>query len=404
MHHPDRGAGFRACLIACTLALCVPGHAVPDRGLLIVDTHIDAPIRQAMQPVDLGSETGDRQFDLPKARRGGLTAGFMSIFIPATVDAAGGGEAMANQLIDSVETLVSEHPRDLTLATCPNDVVQAGRRGLIALPMGLENGGFIGDDLNRLRALHMRGIRYLSLAHAKSNALADSSYDTKRPWKGISAAGQRVIHEMNLLGIMVDVSHLSDDAFWMVLDESAVPVIASHSATRHLVPGFERNIDDRMIAAIADAGGVVQVNVGSDFISAKAREYADRSTAAARAYATENGLDARAPEMQRFRDDWRAAHPYPYATLDDVVAHIDHVVHVAGINAVGIGSDFDGVGDTLPIGLKTVADYPNLVAALEQRGYSRRAIRKVMGENLLRVWRQVERYASLHATRPRCVL
>ncbi len=395
-----------ACLLLLSPTLAQVSIAAPPKPAeyLIIDTHIDAPYRLYKGPTDLGIVSADGQFDYPRAIAGGLGTGFMSIFIPADVDAAGNGLPLAHKLIDLVDNTVSANPAKFIQVTCPNDVVVARKRALVGLAMGMENGGPIGSNLERLHQLHHRGVRYIGLAHAKANALADSSYDTDKKNGGLSQAGRAVVREMNLLGIMVDVSHLSDDAFWNVLSESKAPVIASHSSMRHFIPGFERNMDDRMVEAIVGRGGVVQINVGSSFLTATARQYETGLMTAVKAEVVARNLAPDSPDIKTFVTSYRTQNPYPYATIDDVIDHIDHVVKIGGINGVGIGSDFDGVGDTLPTGLKSVADYPNLIQGLRDRGYSKRAVRKIMGENLLRTWRTVERYASEHGSRPRCTL
>jgi membrane dipeptidase len=387
-------------LVFCLVLLPAVSHAAENEWL-IIDTHIDAPFRMHLAGTDPSGPVPTGDFDYPRAVAGGLGTAFMSIFIPSDVDAKGDGLPLAHSLIDRVENLARTHPQKFTLVTCPRDAERAHQRGLLGLAMGMENGGPIGDNLTHLRQLHQRGVRYISLAHGKANVLSDSSYDQERRWKGLSQAGRAVIREMNNLGILVDVSHLSDDAFWHVLDETTVPPIASHSSMRHFIPGFERNMDDRMVNALVARGGVVQINVGSGFLTQRAHAWEETFKPQFTAFkASVPAPDAAATKA--FVDAYRARNPYPYATLDDVIDHIDHVVSLAGINGAGIGSDFDGVGDTLPIGLKSVADYPNLIEALRKRGYSRRAIRKVMGGNLLRTWMTVERYASEHGTRPQC--
>jgi len=404
---PERPcSGFgKTVLLAMTLGLSLlPAATFAAKAeWLIVDTHIDTPFSMHLTGTDPSGPVATGDFDHPRAVAGGLGTAFMSIFIPPDVDAKGEGLPLAHSLIDRVENLAKQHPQKFALVTCPHDAERAHKRGLIGLAMGMENGGPIGDNLTHLRQLHQRGVRYISLAHGKSNVLSDSSYDLQRRWKGLSQAGRAAIREMNNLGILVDVSHLSDDAFWHVLDETTVPAIASHSSMRHFIPGFERNMDDRMVTALVDRGGVVQINVGSGFLTRKAHEWEKAFRPGFTAFrARSPAPDAAA--TRAFIDEYRARNPYPYATLDDVIDHIDHVVSLAGINGVGIGSDFDGVGDTLPIGLKSVADYPNLIEALKRRGYSKRAIRKIMGGNLLRTWMTVERYASERGTRPMCSL
>lgn len=205
---------------------------------------------------------------------------------------------------------------------------------------------------------------------------------------------------MNRLGIMVDISHVSDDAFWQVLEVSKVPLIASHSSARHFTPGFERNMADDMIVALAKNGGVMQINFGSAFVTAKAREYSDKQTAAGLEWLANNPQYEAADVYRKFPAIYEEEYGgMPFASLDDVLDHIDHVVSLTSIDHVGLGSDYDGVGDSLPTGLKDVAAYPNLIEGLLKRGYSEEDIRKVLGENLLRVWQAAEDYAAIKSTR-----
>ncbi len=390
--------------LAPVLAASVVSSEAIAADVLIIDTHIDAPIRMHLSGTDPAAGVPEANFDYARAVTGGLGTGFMAIFIPPDIDAAGDGLPLAHKLIDKVEGLAKENPDKFTLVTCPYDVKKAQKRGLIGLAMGMENGGPLRGGLDGLRQMHERGVRYVSLAHGKSNPLSDSSYDKERRWEGLSQEGRALIREMNILGMLVDVSHLSDDAFWHIMEETNVPAIASHSSMRHFIPGFERNMDDRMVTTLVARGGVVQINVGSGFLTRKARDWEETFKVAAAKHFEGQKLAPMDPAVKTFATNYRTQNPYPYATLDDVVDHIDHVMNLAGINGVGIGSDFDGVGDTLPVGLKSVADYPNLIEALKKRGYSKRAIRKVMGENMLRTWLRVERYASEHGTPPRCAL
>ena len=203
---------------------------------------------------------------------------------------------------------------------------------------------------------------------------------------------------------MVDVSHLSDRAFWQVLELSATPVVATHSSLRHFTPGFQRNLSDDMVRALAANGGVVQINFGSGFVTAAARRWSNRYAAAAQAYAAAQGIGADSEKMRAFSEQYRASLPYPYATTSHVLDHIDRVVQLVGIDHVGLGSDFDGVGDSLPIGLKDVSAYPELVLGLLHRGYSQEDIGKILAGNLLRVWRANERYAEQAGTTTRCAL
>jgi membrane dipeptidase len=261
--------------------------------------------------------------------------------------------------------------------------------------MGMENGSPLEGDLAALQHFHERGIRYITLAHSLSNHISDSSYDENRQWNGISEFGVEVVHEMNRLGIMVDVSHLSDEAFWQVLEISAVPVIASHSSARHFTPGWERNMSDEMITALAEKGGLIMINFGSAFITEEAHQYSLERWPASRAFVAEHSDMSREDAQKAFAARWEAEHgPMPYASLDDVLDHFDHVVRLVGVDHVGIGSDYDGVGDSLPTGLKDVSAYPNLVEGLLRRGYSEADVRKILGENLLRVWQAIDDYAA----------
>lgn len=375
------------------------------RDSIIVDTHIDVPIRVEMSngSEDVTQATSGGDFDYPRARAGGLDVPFMSIFIPASVDEAGGSRALADKLIDQVEGMAKRAPTEFALATCVADVRRNVAAGLISLPMGMENGGPMaaGDDA----PIHFfeRGVRYVTLAHAKSNAFSDSSYDKNERWQGLSEAGRALVVRLNDLGIMVDVSHISERAFWQVMEESKAPVIASHSSARAFTPGFERNMSDDMIKALASRGGVVQVNFGSSFDTAAARSWSETFEAAAKVYLAEQRVAPFSPESQAFAKAYRAEHPFPFASIDDVVDHIDHIVKLVGVEHVGIGSDFDGVGDTLPVALKDVSMYPNLIAGLLARGYDTRQIRLILGENLLRVWSQVEAVALQRGGRTQCV-
>lgn len=362
---------------------------------IIVDTHVDLPYRLEKEPADISQATDEGDFDYPRAVAGGLNVPFMSIYTPARLEAEGGSKAAAENLIDIVERIVAAAPDKFAIARSVADVRRQFAEGLISLPMGMENGSPIDGDLDNLRHFYERGIRYVTPAHSLSNHLSDSSYDANRQWHGLSDFGKDAIREMNRLGIMVDVSHLSDEAFWQILDISAAPVIASHSSARHFTPGFERNMNDDMIVALAEKGGVIQINFGSTFISQKSRDYGNALQEAGKAYLAEHPGLTEDFVFSEFPAIYAKEHgPMPYASIDDVLDHFDHVVKLAGIDHVGIGSDFEGVGDTLPVGLKDVAAYPHLVEGLLRRGYSEDDIRKILGENLLRVWQAVEDYAA----------
>ena len=366
---------------------------------IIVDTHIDVPLKQLREFTDLTVSAEAFDFDAPRARAGALNGAFMSIYTPAAMEAEGSSYETAEKLIDAVERMAADAPETYAVARSVADIRQQFEDGLISLPMGMENGSPIDGDLANLQHFHDRGIRYITLAHSLSNHISDSSYDENRQWNGLSEFGIEVVREMNRLGIMVDISHVSDDAFWQVLEISAVPVIASHSSARHFTPGWERNMSDDMIRALGDTGGVIQINYGSSFLTEVAYEYGTKYFAASGAWAAEHPEEVTADMRKAFRAQYEAENgAFPFASLDDVLDHIDHVVSLAGIDHVGIGSDYDGVGDSLPTGLKDVASYPNLVEGLLDRGYSEQDIRKILGENLLRVWSAAEAFAAQAAT------
>jgi len=328
---------------------------------IMVDGHVDIPYRLRNNPEDISVETQGGHFDYVRGKKGGLNAPFMSIYIPSEMENNGAKE-LADTLINMVEELAATHPDKFAVATSPDQIEAQFAKGLISLPMGMENGAPIEGDLENVTYFHNRGIRYITLTHAKDNHICDSSYDTTRTWNGLSEFGRQVVAEMNRVGIMIDISHVSDSAFYQVLELTEVPVIASHSSCRHFTPGVERNMADEMIRKLAENGGVIHINYGSFFLEA----------------------------------DWNAkkeADSTHHTTLQQVADHIDHVVGVAGIDYVGFGSDFDGVSN-LPVGLSDASMMPNLIAELLQRGYSEDDIKKICYKNTFRVWRAVEAHAA----------
>ncbi|WP_374763530.1 dipeptidase [Yunchengibacter salinarum] len=361
---------------------------------IIVDGHIDVPYRLNRNWVDVSTAAPDGDFDHPRAEKGGLNAPFMSIYTPAEYGDSQKATDHANAMIDIVERIVSEAPDKFAIAKSVAEVQAITDAGKIALPLGMENGSPINGSLDLLKHFHDRGIRYITLAHSKSNHLSDSSYDPERQWDGLSDFGRTVVQEMNDLGIMVDVSHLSDKAIEDVLETSRAPVIASHSSVRAFTPGFERNLSDPLIKAIANKGGVVMINYGSAFVTARANGYRPARTEAYMTYLDREGLDDTQKVREAFEKRYREDNPYPYADISDVVDHIDHVVDLVGIEHVGLGSDYDGVGDSLPTGLKDVSSYPDLVERLLGRGYSEEDIKLILSGNALRVWQQVETIAA----------
>ena len=363
------------------------------RSYLLADTHIDAPYRVHNRWADVTRSVPDGEFDLPRAREGGLDIPFMSIYTPARLEAEGGSFQLANELIDSVEAMAMRSAGTMTIVRTAAEAQSAFDAGIIGLALGMENGSPIDHELANVKFFRDRGISYITLAHSLSNQLSDSSYDENRPLQGLSDFGRQVVAEMNRLGMMIDISHVSDAAFFQVLEISRAPVIASHSSARHFTPGFERNMSDEMIIAMAKGGGVIQINFGSSFLTAQARTWSDAFNTAREHFSESSGQAMDIAAMRAFSAEYRAGQPFPFASLDDVLDHYDHVVKLVGVDHVGIGSDYDGVGDSLPVGLKDVSQFPNLVAGLLGRGYSEADIAKIMGGNLMRVWRRVEEVA-----------
>ncbi|KDC50505.1 dipeptidase [Pseudoalteromonas fuliginea] len=363
------------------------------KDTILIDTHIDVPYRIHKSWVDVTKATTDGDFDYPRAVKGGLNAPFMSIYIPAHLEFEGKGKSyqLANQMIDSMEAIAQRAPDKFAIASSSTDIEEQFKQGKLSIAMGMENGSPIEGDMKNLQHFYDRGIRYITLAHSQSNHISDSSYDIRRKWKGLSPFGKKLVTEMNNIGMLIDVSHISDDAFYQVMELSKTPVIASHSSLRKYTPGFERNMNDDMLLALKENGGVIQINFGSSFVTAKAGSWGKQ---------LKNTKESAKKEGTKLSKDfdaaYRAKNPYPFASLEQVLDHIDHVVELIGIDYVGIGSDYDGVGDSLPIGLKDVSSYPNLVQGLMDRDYSDKDIKKILSGNLLRVLKQAQEYAKKH--------
>ncbi len=322
------------------------------RSVLLIDTHNDLPIR-VLKGFDIGKRASDGHTDAPRLREGGVGAVIFSAYVsPARVktrDAAHNGLEM----IDAIRHgIVDRYPNEFALALTADDIQTARRQGKIAALIGVEGGHAIEDSLAILRDFYALGARYMTLTHANTNNWADSSGDLDNPavthHNGLTPFGREVIREMNRLGMIVDVSHVSDKTFWDVLETSSAAVFASHSSCRALCD-VPRNMTDEMIRAMASKGGVIQINFAAAFLTSRKS---------------------------------------PPANVDDVVAHIDHVVKIAGIDAVGIGSDYDGI-DQAPAGLDDVSRFPNLTRALLAKGYSEAGIAKIYGGNTLRLMRAV---------------
>lgn len=368
---------------------------------IITDGHVDLPyrlnvsnFRLTKEFIGIPVETDEGDFDYVRAKEGGLDAPFMSIYIPANKGTGQEAYDFANSLIDMVKGIADSIPDKFQVVTSPAEVDANFEKGIISLPMGMENGSPIMDDLANVKYWHDRGIRYITLTHSKDNQICDSSYDTTGTWGGLSPFGREVVQEMNRVGIMVDISHVSDNTFYQVMELTEVPVIASHSSCRKFTPGFERNMSDDMIKKLGENGGVIQINFGSTFLDGEIQEYRNQKRDELRTLLEEKGLSYDDQAAQEVIDQFQEDNPPLYSDVEMVANHIDNVVELAGIDHVGLGSDFDGVGDSLPTGLKDVSQYPNLIKELLERGYSEEDIAKICYKNVWRVWNAVEAYAA----------
>ena len=366
---------------------------------LILDSHIDVPYRlwsQHLEGLEIDDISGptNGDFDFIRARKGGLNVPFFSIYLPASTEEDGTSHKMANDLIDMVEDIVTLYPEKFLLIKSVDDLSSLTNKNIVGIALGMENGAPIEGDLSRVEYYYDRGIRYITLTHSKTNHISDSSYDENIQWHGLSEFGKTLIEEMNKVGLMIDISHVNDEAFYQAIELSQVPVIASHSSLRHFTPGFERNVNDAMLNKLAEKGGVLQINFGSSFISQRPRDYMDLMNNFLELKFGQSREGVSEEVINEARKEFFSKNKYPYATLDEVLDHFDRVINLVGVDHVGIGSDYDGVGDTLPIGLKDVSSYPSLIEGFLERGYSREDIDKILGGNLIRVWKEVEEYAN----------
>jgi membrane dipeptidase len=366
---------------------------------IIVDTHADTPQRFLDEGFDIGStdlkDVGHLSLD--KARRGNLGAEFFSIWVdPET--SQGHFAQHTFDLIDSVYEQAAQHPDRMMMAFSVADIERAHREHKLAALMGIEGGHSIENDMHLLRDYYRLGVRYMTLSWSNTNEWADSSGDINdakvQHHNGLTDFGKQVVLEMNRLGMIVDISHVADKTFWDTIATTKAPLIASHSSARALVK-HPRNMTDDMLRAMAKNGGVVQVNFFSAFVDEdyrKAMEAQDKDQAAAvQQYLVERKAEGKTvtyTDKDRIEREWAAKIPRP--PFKSLIDHIDHVAKVAGVDHVGLGSDFDGVSGATPQGMDSAADLPKITQALLDRGYSAENIKKILGGNLLRVFRQVE--------------
>jgi membrane dipeptidase len=365
------------------------------RRAIVVDTHNDITTPMTNDDFDLaGDPPVPYRTNIERMKKGGLTAEFFSLYIRPWYVTHGGAARRTLDMIDAVYRAVERHPRDLMFATSVADIRQAKRQGKIACLMGIEGGHAIENSLPTLREFYRLGVRYMTLTWNNTNDWADAGRGEKKH-NGLSDFGREVVREMNRLGMLVDVSHVSDDTMSDALDVSTAPIIASHSSARAL-SDVPRNIPDDLLKRIAKNGGVVQVNFYSGFV--------DRNTVVSQSEARDAQLKPQQDALnEKYKDDperlaeesdkLEASHPLPPLPISKLIDHFEHIIKVAGIDHVGIGADFDGAND-MPEGAKDVSMLPNITYELLKRGYSERDIRKVLGENILRVMAQAERVAQ----------
>ncbi|MFL6351239.1 MAG: dipeptidase [Bryobacteraceae bacterium] len=367
------------------------------KSAILIDTHNDIP-SFTIDGADIANSPKNHT-DITRLRQGGVGAVFFSVYVDAKYVNGNHSGNRALQMIDTVyQDIVNHYPSDFMLAVTSADIKKAHRKHKIAALMGIEGGHAIEDSPRILRDYYKLGVRYMTLTHFNTNNWADSSGDIDDPavqhHNGLTPFGKEVVREMNRIGMMVDISHVADKTFYDALETSQAPIIASHSACR-AVTNVPRNMTDDMIIALAKKGGVIQINVNCSFISQKSADAIERLHLHERTRQLqkqyENDPAKLKSELDALAEEEKRAQVR--ATLDDVVAHIDHVRQIAGVDAIGIGSDFDGITCT-PEGLDDVSKFPNLTRALLQKGYSESDIKKIYGGNTLRVMSAVEKVAA----------
>jgi len=366
---------------------------------LVVDTHADTPQRFLDENFDIGSTDANDigHISLDKARRGNLGAEFFSVWVEPETN-RGHFAQHTFDLIDSVYQQAAHHPDRMMMAFSVADIEHAHKEHKLAALMGIEGGHSIENDMHLLRDYYRLGVRYMTLSWSNTNEWADSSGDINDPkvqhHNGLTDFGKQVVLEMNRLGMMVDISHVADKTFWDAIATTKAPVIASHSSARALT-NAPRNMTDEMLQAVAKNGGVVQVNFYSGFVDEDYRKASEpigkQAAEAVRVFEEKQKADGKTVsyiEIDRIQREWAAKIPRP--PLKSLIDHIDHIAKVAGVDHVGLGSDFDGVGGATPAGIDSAADLPKITQALLDRGYSAEDIKKILGGNILRVFRQVE--------------
>ena len=369
-------------------------QAAVERDVLarsyVLDLHCDTPMPMQAEGYDLGIEHDYAQVDIPRMRRGGVTGVFFSVYTSAARNTEPEALATALAIIETVRTQVARFPDELLLAASTVDIETAKKSGKIAILMGIEGGHMLNGSIDTLRELYRLGGRYLTLTHSRDTAWAGSSGSKAN--KGLNDLGREIVAEMNRLGMMVDISHVSDKTFFDVIETTQVPLIASHSSARALA-SHARNMTDDMIRATAEQGGVVHINYYNGFLD---DDYAGRSASWSEGKESEDDIHKKhASDPAAIEQAIRARSAAKLAAIgrtpfDVLLNHFEHVAKVGGVEAVGMGSDFDGVSDELPEGMEDISKIPNLVAGLSRRGFSDDDVEKILGGNSMRVMRAVE--------------
>ena len=394
----SKSIGYSVLLFVVLFAGCQQATWQPDdRALwnranelahkyLIVDTHIDVSYQLEKKMEDISGKTsGD--FDYPRAVRGGLNAVFIVVYVSPKYEDKGAMK-YADETIDMLEDIAGNNAEKFSIGYTPRDMTDQFDKNKVSFVMAIENGAPIEGNLANLKHFYDRGIRYITLAHSKCNHICDSSYDDERKWNGLSPFGKELIAEMNRIGMIIDVSHVCDKTFYQVMELSKLPVVATHSSCRHFTPGWERNMDDDMIKLLASKGGIIQITFGGMFVSPMVHKNYISGWDEMDKHIAENNLEGDA--RSEYIEEYKKAHPRGKANVKDVANNIDHAVKLAGIDHVGLGSDFDGVEDDVPVGLEDVSCYPNLIYELLKRGYTEEDIEKICGGNFLRVWSKIQ--------------
>ena len=352
--------------------------------MFVLDSHCDTP-SQILRLRDLSLDNDHAHVDFPKLKRGGVDGAFFALYVPASLEGEDAYE-YACKLLDCVNMTVAENPDKARLTVDAQQALANKENNMFSVFMGLENGSPIGDSLNRLRFFHDSGVRYMTLCHSADNQICDSCASKDKKWGGLSPFGREVVAEMNRLGMLIDVSHISDESFWDVIKYSNAPVAATHSCCRSLA-GHPRNMTDEMIRALAEAGGVIQINFYPLFIDEDFASVLNESGIEERSQGVESQFIA-CPSDPLKRAAWNAVQDelmaLPRPSYKRVVDHIDHAVSIAGIDHVGIGSDFDGI-EVTPEGLEDISFMPLIFDEMRNRGYSDEDIEKIAGGNFLRL-------------------